>query len=55
VLVSLTDGTAGSPTYPKAGAGYSGIAVRGSSGFIAIGPGNDCTSDTCAGTVATVG
>ena len=38
VLVSLTDGTAGSPTYPNAGAGLSGIAVRGDAGFIAIGP-----------------
>ena len=37
VLVSLTDGTAGSPTYPNAGAGLSDIAMRGDVGFIAIG------------------
>jgi hypothetical protein len=54
VLVSLTDGTAGSPVHGD-GSGYYGIAVRGSSGFIAIGLGNDCTSGTCVGTVVTVG
>ena len=54
VLVSLTDGTAGSPVHGD-GSGYYGIAVRGSSGFIAIGLGDDCTSGTCAGTVVTLG
>ena len=37
VLVSLSDGTAGSPVIVQVGQGYSGIATRGSSGFIAIG------------------
>jgi hypothetical protein len=54
VLVSLTDGTAGSPVH-GGGSGYYAIAVRGSSGFIAIGLGNDCTSGTCVGTVVTLG
>ena len=57
VLVSLTDGTAGSPI-EGAGVGYSGIAPRGSSGFIAIGSGSvSCppTSDCILSTVVTIG
>jgi hypothetical protein len=57
VLVNLTDGTAGSPV-EGAGVGYSGIASRGSSGFIAIGSGSvSCppTSDCILSTVVTIG
>ena len=39
VLVSLSDGTAGSPAIVQVGQGFSAIAARGSSGFIAIGGG----------------
>jgi hypothetical protein len=39
VLVRLSNGTAGSPTIVRAGQGYSGIAARGGSGFIAVGVG----------------
>jgi hypothetical protein len=54
VLVSLTDGTAGS-TVNGDSSGYYGIAARGSSAYIAIGLGNNCTSGTCVGTVVTIG
>jgi hypothetical protein len=39
VLVSLSDGTGGSPVVVQTGQGFSGIAARGSSGFVAIGTG----------------
>jgi len=48
VLVSLSGGTAGLPVIVQAGQGYSGIAARGTSGFIAIGsrPHSTGTEDT---------
>jgi len=54
VLVSMTDGTAGSPV-GGGGEGYYGIAPHGSSGFIAIGIGECDQMGTCTGTVVTVG
>jgi len=40
VLVSLSDGSAGPPTFPvNQSGGYTGIATRAGIGFIAIGPG----------------
>jgi hypothetical protein len=47
VLVSLSDGKAGSPVIVQTGQGYSGIAARGTSGFIAIGAqSNNGSEDT---------
>jgi hypothetical protein len=49
VLVSLSDGTAGTPVIVQLGQGYSGIAARGSSGFIAIGAGSNSRSEDTVG------
>jgi hypothetical protein len=49
VLVSLTGGTAGSPVIVQTGRGYSGIAARGTSGFIAIGAGSNGGSEDTVG------
>ena len=49
VLVSLTDGTAGAPVVVQAGQGFSGIAARGSAGFIAIGLGPSGGSEDTVG------
>jgi hypothetical protein len=46
VLVSLTGGTAGSPVIVQLGQGFTGIAARGSSGFIAIAPSGTRTAVT---------
>jgi hypothetical protein len=49
VLVSLSDGTAGSPVIVRTGRGYSGIAARGSNGFIAIGARTNRRSEDTVG------
>jgi len=49
VLVSLSDGTAGSPVIVRVGRAYSGIAARGSSGFIAIGARTNSRSEDTVG------
>ena len=49
VLVSLTGGTAGSPVNVQPGQGYTGIAARGTSGFIAIGAGTNGGSEDTVG------
>jgi hypothetical protein len=50
VLVSLSDGTAGTPVIVQVGRGFTGIAARGSSRFIAIG-----LRSQGAGTEVTIG
>jgi hypothetical protein len=46
VLISLTAGTAGSPVNIQPGQGYTAIAARGTTGFIAISPGTTSSEDT---------
>jgi hypothetical protein len=48
-LVSLAGGTAGSPVIVRVGHGFSGIAARGSSGFIAIDSRSNGGSEDTAG------
>ena len=58
VLVSLSDGTAGTPTFVTEGSGFTGIATRAGVGFVAIGPGpgGSGLNDTGGhGTVDTIG
>ena len=49
VLVSLSDGAAGSPVIVRVGRAYTGIAARGSRGFIAIGPRTNSRSEDTVG------
>jgi hypothetical protein len=49
VLVSLTGGTAGTPVIVQVGQGYSAIATRAGSGFIAIGAGSSSGSQDTVG------